>query len=75
MAARVISKLYYNSQYNGKLMQNWKKVERLGMCSYPWTNLNARDFLVSFIFKMMKGFQDGILTCIILKADWGTTAS
>lgn len=45
------------------------------MCSYPWANLNARDFLVSFIFKMMKGFQDGILTCIILKADWGTAAS
>ena len=68
--ACVISKLYYNSQYNAKLMQNLKKVGRLGRAkTCPMDQPKRQGFLGQFYF------QDGILTCIILKADWGTTTS
>lgn len=51
-------------------MQNLKKVGRLGRAkTCPMDQPKRQGFLGQFYF------QDGILTCVILKADWGTTTS
>lgn len=56
--ACVISKLYYNSQYNAKLMQNLKKVGRLGRAkTCPMDQPKRQGFLGQFYFQDDEGFS------------------